>query len=134
MSSESIVPASLPPARPGDTTCTTIACRRTGSVVAPPRCPACGNRVHLVQDGEPVPKPLTTIPQPAPAALGAGEILSRTIFGGFWALVTLGLVIAGLTGMAAGEPKSLLALVAAVLTGLYARYIFRGGRFRMLFW
>jgi hypothetical protein len=61
-------------------------------------------------------------------------MLSRIIFGGFWALVTVGLIFAAFAGMTAGKPQSLLALLAAVLTGLYARYIFRGGRFRMLFW
>ena len=140
MSSESIVPAGLPPARPGGTTCTTDGCPWAGSAVEPPRCPECGNRVHLVQDREPIPIPPplrrtpTASPRPAPAAVGAGEMLSRIVFGGFWALVTVGLTLAAFAGMAAGKPQSLLALLAAVLTGLYARYIFHGGRFRMLFW
>jgi hypothetical protein len=140
MSSESIVPAGLPPARPGGTTCTTDGCAWAGSAVEPPRCPKCGNRVHLVHSRESVPiappqgwAP-TTPPRSAAAAVGAGEMLSRTIFGGFWALVTVGLILAAFAGMAAGKPQALLALLAAVLTGLYARYIFRGGRFRMLFW
>jgi hypothetical protein len=93
--------------------------------------------VHLVQDLSTAPPRQwtpTAPPRPAPAAVGAGEMLSRTIFGGFWALVTVGLILAAFTGVAAGRPQSLLALLAAVLTGLYARYIFRGGRFRMLFW
>jgi hypothetical protein len=95
--------------------------------------------VHLVQDRETIPiapqqwAP-TTLPRSAQAAVGAGEMLSRTVFGGFWALVTVGLILAAFAGMAAGKPQALLALLAAVLTGLYARYIFRGGRFRMLFW
>lgn len=133
MSSESVVPAGLPPARPGGTSCTTGGCPRTGSAVPPPRCPECGNRVHLVQDQEPVPA-AAPAPRPAPAPIGAGDMLSRIVFGGFWAVVTLGLTLAAITGLAAGKPQSLLALLAAVLTGLYARYIFRGGRFRMLFW
>jgi hypothetical protein len=95
--------------------------------------------VHLVQHEEPHPVPPrgwapAASPQPAPAAIGAGEMLSRTVFGGFWALVTGGLVLAALIGMADGRPQSLLGLAGAGLTGLYARYIFRGGRFRMLFW
>lgn len=72
----------------------------------------------------------TTRPGP-----GAGEILSRAVFGGFWAVVTLGIVIAGIAGFANGSPGGgFLALIVAALTGLYARYIFRGGRFRILFW
>jgi hypothetical protein len=61
-------------------------------------------------------------------------MLSRTLFGGFWTLVTVGLILAAITGVAAGHPQALLALLVAVPTGLYARYIFRGGRFRILFW
>jgi len=139
MSSEPLVPAVRPPARPGGTTCTTGGCPWAGSAVEPPRCPECGNRVHLVQFEEPGPaaapgwRPAAS-PQPAPVAIGAGEMLSRTIFGGFWAVVTAGLVFAAFIGMADGRPQALLGLVAAGLTGLYTRYIFRGGRFRMLFW
>jgi hypothetical protein len=140
MSSEPLVPASRRPARSGGTTCTTDGCARAGSAVEPPRCPECGNRVHLVQQEEPSPAPAlrawapTASPRPAPAAIGAGEMLSRIIFGGFWAVVTAGLVLATFIGMADGRPQALLGLVGAALTGLYARYIFRGGRFRMLFW
>jgi hypothetical protein len=143
MSSESIVPAGLPPARPGETTCATDGCAWAGSAVQPPRCPQCGNRVHLVPDRQPRPAaPAAPAAPPAqrwtstaaPVTIGAGEVLSRSIFGGFWALVTAGLLLASFAGMAAGQPQALLALLGAVLTGLYARYIFRGGRFRMLFW
>jgi hypothetical protein len=61
-------------------------------------------------------------------------MISRVIFGGFWALVTLGLFISGMAAVAKGHAGGLLALLAAVLTALYSAYIFRGGRFRMLFW
>ena len=135
MSSEPIVPAGLPATRPGMTTCTTDGCRRAGSMVIPLYCPDCGNRVHQVQSQEirATALPIGS-PRSAPAAVGAGEMLSRTLFGGFWALVTVGLILAAITGVAAGHPQALLALLAAVPTGLYARYIFRGGRFRILFW
>jgi hypothetical protein len=69
-----------------------------------------------------------------PARPGAGEMLSRTVFGGFWALVTLGMFIAGVAGMAHGHAGALLTIPVAALTGLYSRYLFRGGRFRILFW
>ena len=145
MSPEPVRPAHLSPARPGETTCTTDDCARAGAAVAPPRCPDCGNRVHLVPSEEPAaaaaPRWATPVPagvQPAPGAVrpapGAAEVLSRTIFGGFWAVVTVGLVLAALAGVAAGHPQALVALLAAMLTGLYARYIFRGGRFRIMFW
>lgn len=135
MSSEPIIPASLPPLRPGMTTCTTDGCRRAGSMVIPLHCPDCGNRVHQVQKWEPIAtaSPIGS-PRSVPAAVGAGEMLSRTLFGGFWALVTAGLILAAITGVAAGHLQALVALLVAVPTGLYARYIFRGGRFRILFW
>jgi hypothetical protein len=74
-------------------------------------------------------------PAPTPAEpLGVRETLSRTVFGGFWCLVALGGVIAAISRLADGDFGSFLlfALVAAA-SGFYARYIFRGGRFRILF-
>ena len=69
------------------------------------------------------------------ARIGAGEIISRIIFGGFWAAVTLGLAVAGFAVMGNGHAGGgLVSLGAAVLTGLYSAYIFRGGRVRFLFW
>lgn len=65
----------------------------------------------------------------------AGDIVSRVIFGGFWTLVTLAAF--GLSMAAFSEGKGgggFALLVISVLTGLYAVYIFRGGRFRFLFW
>jgi hypothetical protein len=52
-------------------------------------------------------------------------VLSRVVFGGFWALVTVGLTIAALAGLAAGRPGGLLGLPLAALTGLYSRHISR---------
>ena len=66
--------------------------------------------------------------------IGAGEIISRIIFGGFWAAVTLGLAVAGFAIMGQGHAGGLVGLGAAVLTGLYSAYILRGGRVRFLFW
>jgi hypothetical protein len=62
------------------------------------------------------------------------EVGSRVMYGGFWVLATVLLVIGGFVLLGDGDGKGLLALLLAVLTGLYARYIFRGGRFRLLFW
>lgn len=45
----------------------------------------------------------------------------------FWSLVAVGSFIGGVTGQPA-------ALVAAVLSGLYAAYLFRGGRFVLWIW
>ncbi|GAA1791501.1 hypothetical protein HC028_01060 [Planosporangium flavigriseum] len=70
--------------------------------------------------------------RPAPRA---GDIVSRVIFGGFWSVVTVAALIAGIVGFSHGQAGvGFGALIVAVLTGLYARYIFRGGRFRILFW
>jgi hypothetical protein len=130
-------PSSL--ASPYDLTCTNEECELHGKVAHGARCPKCGLRNHLVlpPDEE---TPLVTgrtsaSSRPAPvSAIGVGEALSRTVFGGFWAVVTLGLLIAALSGVSNGHAGALLAFPAAVLTGLYSAYIFRGGRFRMLFW
>jgi hypothetical protein len=74
-------------------------------------------------------------PRPAPKqGIGVGDAISRTIFGGFWAIVTLALFVGGLAGLSQGHAGALLAIPVAGLTGLYAAYIFRGGRFRFLFW
>jgi hypothetical protein len=64
-----------------------------------------------------------------------GTILLRVIFGGFWSLVaTAGLVTSG-WAMTHGEAgPGLLVLGAALLCATYAFYIFRGGRFLIIFW
>jgi len=57
------------------------------------------------------------------------------VFGGFWSLVTLGAILAGFAGFSSGQAGvGFGGFLLAVLTGLYARYILRGGRFRILFW
>ncbi|MEV0570023.1 hypothetical protein [Dactylosporangium sp. NPDC050588] len=64
---------------------------------------------------------------------GAGDIIGRVVFGGFWSAVTLGAVIFAFSSFSGGDSgPGLGALVIAALTGLYARYIFRGGRIRFL--
>jgi hypothetical protein len=83
------------------------------------------------------PEQRSTEPRTPAARSGPGalEWVSRIIFGGFWTVVTLAAAIAGVTAFVHGSPGAgFLALVVAALTGLYARYIFRGGRFRILFW
>jgi hypothetical protein len=66
--------------------------------------------------------------------VNAGEIISRTIFGGFWSVVTLAAIVSGCVALGAGKAGGMLLWLLAVPTGMYARYIFRGGRFRFLFW
>lgn len=65
---------------------------------------------------------------------GCGEYLSRAVFGGFWSLLTVSLLVAGIVGVSRGENAGLLAIGGSLLTGAYSVYIFRGGRFRFLFW
>lgn len=62
------------------------------------------------------------------------DMLSRTVFGGFWSLVTVGLVIMGGQHIFSGDLSGFLTWGIALLTGVYARYLFRGGRWRLLFW
>src|SRR4029453_4303395 len=68
------------------------------------------------------------------------DIASRVVFGGFWAVVTVIAVVGGVALLANGIVGGLLLLVIpppharAAATARYARYVFRGGRFRLLFW
>lgn len=81
--------------------------------------------------GPPMPMPA---PPPAPG-LGARETLSRTVFGGFWCVIGVLGVVAAVSGLARGDVGGfLLSALVATASGCYARYIFRGGRFRILFW
>jgi hypothetical protein len=76
-----------------------------------------------------------SVAPPAAPGPGAGDIIGRIIFGGFWSVVTLGALIFGFVGFSHGQVgPGFGALLVAALTGMYARYIFRGGRFRILFW
>ncbi len=120
----------LHPASVGQRTCINDRCRSAGAVALGPECPMCGQRTYVVP-GSP-----TTAPVAAPVApsIGAGEILSRLVFGGFWAVVSLVLLLTSLATLVHGHPAGLLGILLAGLFGLYARYIFRGGRFRILFW
>ncbi|MET7473076.1 hypothetical protein ABZT17_01745 [Streptomyces sp. NPDC005648] len=71
---------------------------------------------------------------PAPA-LGVRETVSRAVFGGFWCLIGAVAVVAAVSGLAKGDVGGfLLSALVATASGFYARYIFRGGRFRILFW
>jgi hypothetical protein len=139
MSNDQVRPDARPLASPYDLTCTNEECELHGTVAHGARCPKCGLRNHLVfPPEEAAPRlmvPATTPARPAPKrAIGVGETLSRTIFGGFWAIVTLFLVIGALAGLSQGHAAALLAIPVGGLTGLYSAYIFRGGRFRILFW
>ncbi|NUQ94998.1 MAG: hypothetical protein HOY79_00025 [Streptomyces sp.] len=72
--------------------------------------------------------------RPPAQRLGARETASRAIFGGFWCLVTAGGAVAAVKGLTDGDFGGfLLSVLVATASGFYARYIFRGGRFRILF-
>jgi hypothetical protein len=141
MSNDQLRPDGRALAAPYDLTCTNEECDLRGTVAQGPRCPTCGLRNHLVMPpeegtafaGGQMSADSRRVSAPAPK-IGVGDMISRVIFGGFWALVTLGLFISGMTAVAKGHASGLLALLAAVLTALYSAYIFRGGRFRILFW
>lgn len=81
------------------------------------------------------PSPLANLaPLPPRAGLGVRETASRAIFGGFWCLVALGGVIAAFSRLTDGDFGSFLLFgLVATASGFYARYIIRGGRFRILF-
>ena len=70
----------------------------------------------------------------APGRPGVGDIIGRIIYGGFWSAVTLGVTVFAFFSFSHGNGgPGFVGLVVAVLTGLYSAYIFRGGRFRFLF-
>jgi hypothetical protein len=139
MSNDQLRPDGRALASPYDLTCTNEECDLHGTVAQGARCPTCGLRNHLVMPPEeeaPLTigqRPLASRPAPA-RKVSVGDAVSRAIFGGFWAIVTLILFISGIAELAKGHAGGLLALLVAALTGLYSAYIFRGGRFRMLFW
>ncbi|MFI6071530.1 hypothetical protein ACIA5C_08060 [Actinoplanes sp. NPDC051343] len=57
------------------------------------------------------------------------------IFGGFWSIAAAAALSASVLAIGNGMVgPGLVALAAALLCGLYARYMFRGGRFLILFW
>jgi hypothetical protein len=69
------------------------------------------------------------------AGPSAGDLIGRVVFGGFWSIVAVVALLASGGMFTDGEPgPALIALAAALLSGLYAMYIVRGGRFRILFW
>jgi hypothetical protein len=117
---------------PGELTCITENCSNAGTPVAATVCPSCYRQTYAV----PAPRGAGAAPMVRPVAgPSAGDIIGRAIFGGFWSIVAVVAFIASGADVSHGKVgAALLALVVAVLCGLYARYIFRGGRFRILFW
>ena len=116
---------------PGSLVCVNRQCSVASYPTTRTECAAC----H--QPTRPASAPGVKVSMPPPSYDRAGKVVdgvSRTVFGGFWTLVTLGLLIGGMVMIGHGNMGGLLAVIVAVLTGFYARYIFRGGRFRFLFW
>ncbi|WP_406369195.1 hypothetical protein OG788_04515 [Streptomyces sp. NBC_00647] len=65
--------------------------------------------------------------------MGAREVLSRALFGGFWAVVAVVVGSVSLAGLFEGRIGGfLLGTAVAAAAGFYALYVFRGGRFRFL--
>jgi hypothetical protein len=119
-------------AEPGELTCISEDCDNSGAPVAATVCPQCRQHTYTVppesQDG-------ITPPPVVRSGPSAGDLISRVIFGGFWSTVAVvALVASGLAVNQGSLGGGLIALGVALLCGLYARYIFRGGRFRILFW
>jgi hypothetical protein len=64
-----------------------------------------------------------------------GELTRISEDCGFWSIVVVvALAVSGLAVTQDNLGGGLIALGVALLCGLYAGYIFRGGRFRILFW
>jgi hypothetical protein len=118
-------------AESGELTCITSNCANMGAAVAATVCPLCDRETYAVPpEGAGHAPEWRSVP-----GLSAGTIIVRVIFGGFWSIAATVAMIAGGFGISNGEVgPGLIALAMALLCGLYARYIFRGGRFLILFW
>ncbi|MGI5457149.1 hypothetical protein ACQEWB_29095 [Streptomyces sp. CA-249302] len=141
-------------ARPGQPTCLRRDCRQFTKLELGGRCRGCGHRTSIrprpdlyeslgYQSRPAAVPPMPSGPPPVPAApprpaaapLGARETASRAVFGGFWCLIAVAGVVAAMKGLTGGDFGGfLLSALVATGSGFYARYIFRGGRFRILFW
>jgi hypothetical protein len=118
-------------AESGELTCITSNCANMGAPVAATICPLC------YQETCTVPREGTghAPERQSVSGLSAGTIIVRAIFGGFWSIAAAVALIASGLGISNGKVgPGLIALALALLCGLYARYIFRGGRFLILFW
>jgi hypothetical protein len=61
-------------------------------------------------------------------------MIGRVVYGGFWAGAAALVGLGSLILLSQGQASGLLGLIGAGLAGLYAAYIFRGGRVRIMFW
>src|SRR5581483_6064191 len=93
-------------AQPGESACCNVNCWRRGAFAGSAHCAACGQPTAVIPYGQQSPGAQRVVRTGATAT----DIISRVIFGGFWSLVTLGLVIAGFGSLGAGHPGGLLAL------------------------
>jgi len=121
-------------AAPGGLVCVNPRCGVAGLPTTRDACVSCKQPTRLAGEAYAA---VAALPPPRPAGDGGQKVMdmiSRVIFGGFWAVVTVIAVVGGIALLANGMVGGLLLLVIAVLAGLYSRYVFRGGRFRLLFW
>ena len=123
----------------GSYVCVNAACPVAGYPTTKTACVSCSQptRDHT--------EPGLIIPTPTPTQPASGlslaqtiekgtDIGSRVVYGGFWVVAAVAFTLGGFVLLGQGDARGLLGLVLAVVAGLYARYIFRGGRLRILFW
>lgn len=121
--------------RTGNLVCVDPQCTAAGRATDRAVCASCGRSTQAA--GETIRSTSAARPpQPTgPSRVGKGmEIGSRVFYGGFWALVAVVSTVAALASFGDSPGAAMMGLVIAVLAGLYARYIFRGGRWRIMFW
>ena len=102
----------------------TVEGRRAGAMAAPQlqsQPASTGGRMPIAAPVRPVaavrPKPPVRV----------GDAISRVIFGGFWLVISIVIFSYGIT-------HSFPAVLFSFAAFAYSIYIFRGGRFRFLFW
>jgi hypothetical protein len=119
----------------GSLVCINPGCSVAGLATPRQNCVTCGNPTHAMDEpGLVIPTPKVQPPSMMPKVNAGMEVGSRIFYGGFWAVVTVVAGISGVALLADGKPAGLLALIVAALAGIYAAYVFRGGRFRIMFW
>ena len=109
-------------------TCIDSKCRFSGRATTSTACASCGRPTYSIEGS-----PKATRSGPGKVVVGL-EIGSRVFYGGFWALVAVVTMIGGFSIIGSNAGPGLLGLLIAALSGMYAVYIFRGGRWRIMFW
>src|SRR5262245_5886189 len=120
---------------PGGLVCVNKECAVAGYPTTREACVKCGMPTRDRQEpGLDVPATRPQGPSQLDTLNKGVDVGSRVIYGGFWVLVAVVGVLVGLVLLSQGNAAGLVTILIGVVAALYARYIIRGGRFRIMFW